>query len=188
MRCSSLHLPLTCYCVSTHQNRRTRWGREEPVSWASLQKKPLFISHTARRASFSHLIFLNIFPSSSHTLCFKHTAMFLTGSRSLADKGNELLLYFLHSIQIIHKEDVPITGFAGNIHKLSIVCIRKANSKYNVAWKWNSHDQKLLKAVSKNNLYYLKIEWHSQYLSHHDLSTDPLTYWLLFFYVIEGLV
>lgn len=63
--------------------------------------------------------------------------MLLTGSCSLADKSNELLLYFLHSIQIIHKKDMPVTGFAGNIYKLSIVCIRKAYGKYNVAWKWN---------------------------------------------------
>lgn len=78
--------------------------------------------------------------------------MFLTGSCSLADKGNELLLYFLHSIQVIHKEDMPITGFAGNVHKLSIVCIRKANSKYAIAWKWNLYDQKLSKAVTQTNV------------------------------------
>lgn len=82
--------------------------------------------------------------------------MLLTGSCSLADKSNELLLYFLHSIQIIHKKDMPITGFAGNIYKLSIVCIRKADGKYDVAWKskWkeNSSTQKWLRAVSQTNV------------------------------------
>lgn len=81
--------------------------------------------------------------------------MLLTGSCSLTDKSNELLLYFLHSIQIIHKKDVPVTGFAGNIHKLPIVCIRKANGKYDVAWKWNwqenSYNETRLKEVSQTN-------------------------------------
>lgn len=59
--------------------------------------------------------------------------MLLTGSGSLADERNELLLYFLHRVQIVHKEDVPVTGLTGNIHQLPIVCIRKANSKDDVA-------------------------------------------------------
>lgn len=63
--------------------------------------------------------------------------MLLTGSGSLADERNELLLYFLHRVQIVHKEDVPVTGLTGNIHQLPIVCIRKANGKDDVAWKCN---------------------------------------------------
>lgn len=60
--------------------------------------------------------------------------MLLTGSGGLTDKGNELFFYFLHSIQIINKKDMSVTGFAGNVHQLAIVCIRKAYSKDNVPW------------------------------------------------------
>lgn len=60
--------------------------------------------------------------------------MLLTGSGSLADKRNELLLYFLHSIQIIHKEDVSVTGLTGYIHQLPVIRVRKADCKDDVAW------------------------------------------------------
>lgn len=139
IRCFSLHLQFTCYCVSTHQNRWTSWRREESVSSALTPK--VFQKSFHQSFFLTNSIFWNFFPvwnfwtlfSPAPLHRFKHTAMLLTGSCSLADKSNELLLYFLHSIQIIHKKDMPITGFAGNIYKLSIVCIRKADGKYDVA-------------------------------------------------------
>lgn len=78
-----------------------------------------------------------IFLPASLSLCFKHEPVLLTGSGSLTDKGNELLFYFLHSVQIVHKKDVSVTGFAGDIHQLAVVCVRKANCEDDVAWEWN---------------------------------------------------
>lgn len=137
-------------------------GEKEPASLASFQKSVILLSFSLFPPDFSE----QFFPP-AHSF-FIHTAMLLTGSCSLADKGNELLLYFLHSVQIIHKEDMPITGFAGNIHKLSIVCIRKANSKYDVAWKCIS--EIIWECQFNQCWYYFKIKWRSQCINHNVLS------------------
>lgn len=71
------------------------------------------------------------------SLCFQHKVVLLTGSGSFADKGNELFFYFLHSVQIIHKEDMSITGLTGYIHQFPVICIRKANCKDDIAWEWD---------------------------------------------------
>lgn len=78
---------------------------------------------------FSLLVSLSL--SLSH--CFKHKVVLLTGSGSLTDKSNELLFYFLHGVQIVHKEDVSVTGLTGDIHQLAIVCVGEANGKDDVA-------------------------------------------------------
>lgn len=77
------------------------------------------------------LILLNFFKT-----LFKHNVVLLTGSGSLAHKGNELFFYFLHSIQIVHKEDMSITGFTGYIHQFPIIRVRKSNCKDYIAWEW----------------------------------------------------
>lgn len=89
---------------------------------------------SAAPSDFSELLSLLL---SYHSLCFKHKVVLLTGSGSLADKSNELLFYFLHSIQIIHKEDVSVAGLTGDIHQLPVVCVSKANGKDDVALEWN---------------------------------------------------
>lgn len=58
----------------------------------------------------------------------------LTGCGGLTDKGDELLLYFLHSIQVVNKKNVSVTGFTGNVHQFTVVCIRKADCKYDITW------------------------------------------------------
>lgn len=68
---------------------------------------------------------------------FKYKVVLLTGSGSLAHKGNELFFYFLHRIQIIHKEDMSITGLTGYIHQFPVICIREANCEDDIAWERN---------------------------------------------------
>lgn len=175
IRCFSLHLQLTCYCVSAHQNRWTSWRRDEPVSSTSTSFN-LFISHSSQRKALFGTFYLflvwnfwTLFPPAPlHNL--KYTANLLTSSCSLADKSNELLLYFLHSIQIIHEKDMPITGFAGNIYKLSIVCICKADGKYDVAWKWNWKREfkysEMTKGSQSNQCWYY-VKRYSQCIHHN---------------------
>lgn len=68
-----LHLQLTCYCVSTHQNRWTSWRREELVSSAINYRfsKTLLTAILPNNGifwhflPFSHLKFRNTFLSCS---------------------------------------------------------------------------------------------------------------------------
>lgn len=66
-----------------------------------------------------------------------NNAMLRTGSSRLADKGNELLLYLLHCVQVVHKKHMSVAGLTGDIHQFSIVGIRKANSEDDIAWEFN---------------------------------------------------
>lgn len=75
-------------------------------------------------------------PSVFPAVCAKHQVVLLTGGGGLTDKSNELFFYFLHGVQIVHKEDVSITGLAGNIHQLPVVSVRKANGEDDISWEW----------------------------------------------------
>lgn len=61
--------------------------------------------------------------------------MALTGSGSLAHKRDELLLDLLHGIQVVHEEDVAVTGLAGDVDQLAVVGVREADGEDDVAWK-----------------------------------------------------
>lgn len=66
----------------------------------------------------------------------------LTGSCSFAHKGHQLLFNLLEGVQVIHKEDVPVTGFTGDAHQLPVVSISEANGKHDVTFDGNSERER----------------------------------------------
>lgn len=66
----------------------------------------------------------------------------LTGSSSFTHKGHQLLFNLLEGVQVIHKEDVPVTGFTGDAHQLPVVSISEANGKHDVTFDGNSERER----------------------------------------------
>ena len=72
----------------------------------------------------------------------KYSIHRLTGCGRLADKSDELLLNLLHSVQVVHEEDVSVAGLAGDVHQLPIVSIRKADGEDDVTWQRKKQQSK----------------------------------------------
>lgn len=66
----------------------------------------------------------------------------LTGCSSFTHKGHQLLFDLLEGVQVIHKEDVPVTGFTGDAHQLPVVSISEANGKHDVTFDGNSERER----------------------------------------------
>lgn len=104
----------------------------------------------------------------------------LTGSSSFAHKGHQLLFNLLEGVQVIHKEDVPVTGFTGDAHQLPVVSISEANGKHDVTFDGNSERErsmsptagKLEEQYERRLLHILKADkvWPS---SNTDRSSRP---------------
>lgn len=104
----------------------------------------------------------------------------LTGSCSFTHKGHQLLFNLLEGVQVIHKEDVPVTGFTGDAHQLPVVSISEANGKHDVTFDENSERErsmsptagKLEEQYERRLLHILKADevWPS---SNTDRSSRP---------------
>lgn len=58
----------------------------------------------------------------------------LTGGRSLAHEGHQLLFNPLEGVQVVHEEDVPVARFAGDAHQLAVVGVSKTDGKHDVTF------------------------------------------------------
>lgn len=58
----------------------------------------------------------------------------LTRRRSLTDKRDEFLFDFSESVEVVHEEHVPLAGFAGDAHQLSVIGVGKADCEHDVTW------------------------------------------------------
>lgn len=104
----------------------------------------------------------------------------LTGSCSFTHKGHQLLFNLLEGVQVIHKEDVPVTGLTGDAHQLPVVSISEANGKHDVTFDGNSERErsmspstgKLEEQYERRLLHILKADkvWPS---SNTDRSSRP---------------
>lgn len=109
----------TCQRVATHQNSRTSCGGEGGET----------------RAGKFICFLLGLSCTSRHWLAAVQVAAGrLTGSGGLTHERDELLLDLLHRVQVVYKEDVAVAGLAGDVHQLTVVGVRKADGKDDVAW------------------------------------------------------
>ena len=89
-------------------------------------------------------VILFLFLMKPHPIHVKYSIHRLTGCGGLADKSDELLLDLLHSVQVIHEEDVSVAGLAGDVHQLPVVCVRKADGKDDVTWQREQQSKKVM--------------------------------------------